>query len=66
MPIGFLSSHMFRHLAKNLMLNLWRYLRRAVARELYATGFFTDRVPEAGSITVFYENDVEMLDELLR
>jgi hypothetical protein len=51
---------------ENLMQNLWRYLRRAITRELYATGFFTDRVPEAGAITVFYDNDVAMLDELLR
>jgi hypothetical protein len=45
-------------------LHLFRYLRRAVARELYASGLFSDRVPETGTITIFFENDVEILNEL--
>ena len=51
--------------AASMMVNLWRYLRRAIAREMYAAGFFRDRIPETGLITVFYENDVGILAELL-
>lgn len=50
---------------ENMMLNLWRYIRRAVARELYATGFLRDGAPGAGVITVFHESSVRVLDELL-
>jgi hypothetical protein len=50
---------------QNMMLNLWRYLRRALAKTLYAKGFFTDRAPETGVIAIFYENNVELLDRLL-
>ncbi len=49
----------------NMNLHLWRYLRRAVARELYAAGVFTDLIPETGAITIFYQNDVEVIHELL-
>jgi hypothetical protein len=51
--------------AGNMHLHLWRYLRRAVARALYTSGFFTDRVPETGVITIFYENNIGILNELL-
>jgi hypothetical protein len=50
--------------AGHMSLHLWRYLRRAVAQELYTTGVFTDRVPETGQITIFFENNVEILNEL--
>jgi len=49
----------------NMMLNLWRYIRKVSARELYRCGFFTDSIPEEGTLTVFYENDVELLRRLL-
>jgi len=49
----------------NMMLNLWRYIRKASARELYRCGFFTDTIPEEGTLTVFYENDVELIRQLL-
>jgi len=49
----------------NMMLNLWRYIRKVSARELYRYGFFTDTIPEEGTLTVFYENDVELLRRLL-
>ncbi|MFZ5822849.1 MAG: hypothetical protein ACOY94_00690 [Bacillota bacterium] len=49
-----------------MMMHLWRYMRRAIARELYTAGFLTDRAPETGLITVFYEHDVEAVDALLR
>jgi len=49
----------------NMMLNLWRYIRKATAKHLYANGFFTDTIPEEGILTVFYENDVEMVRRLL-
>jgi hypothetical protein len=47
----------------NMMMHLWRYLRRGVAQGLYAQGLFRDRVPEEGLITVFYENGTA-LDEM--
>ncbi len=47
------------------VLNLWRYLRKGVARKLYESGVFTDPVPEAGLITVFYANDAEAITRLL-
>ena len=49
----------------NMMLNLWRYIRKVTAKELYANGFFTDTIPEEGVLTVFYENDVELVKRLL-
>jgi hypothetical protein len=49
----------------NMMLNLWRYIRKITAKELYASGFFTDTIPEEGVVTVFYENDIELLKRLL-
>ncbi len=48
-----------------MMLNLWRYIRKVTAKELYANGFFTDTIPEEGVLTVFYENDVELVQRLL-
>ncbi len=48
----------------NMMLNLWRYVRKLTARALYANGFFTDTLPEIGLLTVFYENDVEVVQRL--
>jgi hypothetical protein len=49
----------------NMLLNLWRYIRKLTAKELYAKGFFTDKIPEEGVLTVFYENDVELVKRLL-
>jgi len=49
----------------NMMLNLWRYIRKVIAKELYANGFFTDTIPEEGILTVFYENEVELVRRLL-
>jgi hypothetical protein len=34
------------------------------ARELYRYGFLTDTIPEEGTLTVFYENDVELIRQL--
>ena len=51
---------------QNMNMHLWRYLRRGVARALYSQGVFTDRVSETGSITVFYENNVEYLKQMFR
>ncbi len=50
---------------ENMMMHLWRYIRRAIASELYASGFFKDTITETGMITVFFENNVQMLSELL-
>lgn len=44
---------------ENMMMNLWRYLRKAVAIKLYENGFLNDKVPVNGSITVFYENGID-------
>jgi hypothetical protein len=49
----------------NMMMNLWRYIRKVTAKELYADGFFTDAIPQEGILTVFYENDVELVKRLL-
>jgi len=49
----------------NMMLNLWRYIRKVTASELYAHGFFTDTIPEEGTLTVFYKNDVKLIRKLL-
>ena len=48
----------------NMMLNLWRYVRKVTAHELYANGFFTDVLPQEGCLTVFYENDIERITQL--
>jgi hypothetical protein len=49
---------------ENMMLNLWRYVRRAVARALYDEGILRDRLPETGLTMVFYANDVAILDRM--
>lgn len=49
---------------ENMMLNFWRYCRKALAKELYESRFFTDQVPVLGSITVFYDNTIDELKEL--
>ncbi len=49
----------------NMILNLWRYIRKVSAKELYGYGFFTDTIPEQGALTVFYENNIELLRQLL-
>jgi hypothetical protein len=48
-----------------MTLNLWRYIRKVAAKKLYANGFFTDTIPEKGTLTVFYENNVEWIRRLL-
>lgn len=50
---------------ENMMLHLWRYVRRSIARGLYAEGILTDRLPDTGLTTVFYANDVTLLARLL-
>ncbi len=49
----------------NMMLNLWRYIRKVTATELYRSGFFTDTIPEEGILTVSYENNIELIKQLL-
>lgn len=41
-----------------MMMNFWRYLRRAVASRLYENGFLTDQIREKGTITIFYEKEI--------
>ena len=48
----------------NMMLNLWRYVRKATAQALYANGFFKEPLTQEKSLTVFYENDVEWIGQL--
>ncbi|MGE5223566.1 MAG: hypothetical protein ACM3PY_14105 [Omnitrophica WOR_2 bacterium] len=50
---------------RNMTMHLWRYLRRAICRAMYARSFFTDPLPETKLITVFFENDVEYLNQIL-
>jgi hypothetical protein len=49
----------------NMILSLFRYVRRLISRELYNRRFFTDDIPERGTLTVFYKNDVKMIRDLL-
>ncbi len=49
----------------HMMMHLWRYIRKVSARTLYDAGFFTDTIPEHGAVTIFYENDVTLLRQLL-
>lgn len=42
----------------NMMMNFWRFLRNTTARHLYENGFLSDSMQRTGSITVFYENDL--------
>lgn len=50
---------------ESMIMHFGRYCRKALARELYAVGFFTDSVPACGSITVFYENEIVELNTYL-
>lgn len=50
----------------NMMLHLWRYIRRLAAQKLYATDFFRDDIREHGPLTVFYENDAALMNQFLR
>ena len=49
----------------NMMMHLWRYVRKVTARALYENGFFTDSIPQEGCLTVFYGKDVELIRQLL-
>ncbi|MGD1118229.1 MAG: hypothetical protein ABR886_01935 [Dehalococcoidales bacterium] len=49
----------------NMILHFWRYIRRTTAAELYRNGFLIDTIPEEGTLTVFYENNVGPLRRLL-
>ena len=49
----------------SMYMNLWRYIRKVTAKALYAHGFFRDSIPEDGCLTVFYENNVELIRRLL-
>jgi hypothetical protein len=51
--------------AANQMMHFWRYVRRATAQQLYALRFLIDPVPQDGSLTVFYANDISYLEELI-
>ncbi len=49
----------------NMMMHLWRYIRRITAERLYARGFFRDSIPQEGSLPVFYQNDIPLIQRLL-
>jgi len=51
--------------AGNQAMHLWRYIRRATAKELYSEGFLIDSVPNDGVLTIFYENGIPLVDEIL-
>lgn len=44
---------------ENMMMNFWRYMRKSIAVKLYENRFLNDKVPINGTITLFYENDIE-------
>lgn len=43
-----------------LIVDLMRYVRMATHRELYATGFYNDTLPDGGNITIFRELDARI------
>lgn len=43
----------------NMMMNFWRFLRKTTAKHLYENGFLSDSMQKTGSITVFYENELD-------
>ncbi len=49
----------------SMTMHLWRYLRRGLCWTMYERGFYTDRLPETGLITVFFENDVDYINHYL-
>jgi hypothetical protein len=49
----------------NMLMHLFRYIRKLAAQSLYAQGFLTDTIPQDGCLTVFYKNDVELIRQLL-
>ena len=44
-----------------LMLNFHRYVRKLASQKLYQDGYFTDRIPELGIASLFYENTCTMI-----
>lgn len=50
---------------EKMIMHFGRYCRKALGKELYAAGFFTDQVPQNGSITIFFENDISELNSYL-
>ncbi len=50
---------------ENMMMHLFRYVRRVMAKELYAGGFLHDSIPQDGALIVLYENGIDALDRLL-
>ena len=49
----------------NMMMNLWRYIRRLAVKKLFESGFFKGSIPPDGCVTVFYENNVELIWQVL-
>ncbi len=47
---------------EELMLNFHRYVRKLASQKLYQDGYLTDRIPETGIASLFYENSSSMID----
>lgn len=41
---------------EDMMLNFHRYVRKLASKKLYQDGYFSDRIPETGIASLFYEN----------
>lgn len=47
---------------EELMLNFHRYVRKLASQKLYLDRYFTDRIPETGISSLFYENSSSIID----
>jgi AraC-like DNA-binding protein len=47
---------------EDMMLNFGRYIRKLASKRLYRDGYFTDKIPDSGLATVFYENSCSLID----
>ena len=48
--------------AAELTVNFVRYVRKQTAKNLYKDGYFSDQIPSAGAVAVFYENECSAID----
>ncbi len=49
---------------ENMLMHFWRYFSKILAKKLYEYNFLTDNIPQIGSITVFFDNEIDELSKL--
>lgn len=47
---------------EDMMLNFHRYVRKLASKKLYQDSYFTDRIPETGISSLFYENSSPLIE----